>query len=439
VAFIGPPDFAEAVRFGRTRFWLRAVNLENPFQSSALPAPPRVKGMHLNTAWAIQAETIQNEILGSSSATMNQTFTLAKFPVVDAVIRVNEKGALSESEQQELLTRADLEAEQVTDDAGNVTAFWVRWHPIEDLTAATASDRVYTIDPTFGQIRFGDGGHGLVPPLGRDNITATYQAGGGTPGNVGVGQVATLRTTIPFVDGVINPEPAGGGSDTEALDRALERAPQAIKNRGRAVTAEDFEWITREASQAIARVKVLPTFNDRREYETGWVTIIIVPESQDVRPTPSPQLRRRVAAYLRERAGNIITFPEHLHVTGPTYVEVRVAAELFPISPDRAPNVATAALERLRRFLHPLTGGYQGRGWEFGRLPCLSDFYALFEGLDGVDHADRLTITLQDVTPTGEAVGDAQHLTDTSPLDVRMPEHALIYSGNHTLTVRALR
>ncbi|HEY7709662.1 MAG TPA: putative baseplate assembly protein, partial [Candidatus Entotheonella sp.] len=171
----------------------------------------------------------------------------------------------------------------------------------------------------------------------------------------------------------------------------------------------------------------------------GWVTIIIVPESQDVRPTPSPQLRRRVAAYLRERAGNIITFPEHLHVTSPTYVEVRVAAELFPISPDRAPNVATAALEKLRRFLHPLTGGYQGRGWEFGRLPCLSDFYALFEGLDGVDHADCLTITLQNVTPTGEAVGDAQHLTDTSPLDVRMPEHALIYSGNHTLTVRALR
>jgi hypothetical protein len=439
VAFIGPSDFAEVVRFGRTRFWMRAVNIENPFQSTSLPATPRVKGMHLNTAWAIQAETIQNEILGSSSATVNQTFTLAKFPVVDAVIRVNEKGALSESEQQELLARADLEAEQVTDDAGNVTAFWVRWRPIEDLMAVTATDRLYTIDPTFGQIRFGDGVHGIVPPLGRDNITATYQAGGGTQGNIGVGQITTLRTTIPFVDGVVNPEPAGGGSDTETLDRALERAPQAIKNRGRAVTAEDFEWITREASQAIARVKVLPTFNDRGAYETGWVTIIIVPESQDVRPMPSPQLRRRVAAYLHERAGNIITFPEHVHVTGPTYVEVRVAAELFPTSPDRAPDVETAALEQLRRFLHPLTGGYQGRGWEFGRLPCLSDFYALFEGLDGVDHADRLTITLQDVTPTGEAVGDAQHLTDTSPLDVRMPEHALIYSGNHTLTVRALR
>ncbi len=482
VEFIGPSDFALLTRFGQPLYWIRAVDVEDTFQpqtpststtqaplrESPSPSPasakllpcserlelfhpsfsrvdrdtapaPQVKGLYLNTAWAIQAETIQDEILGSSTGIADQTFTLAKFPVIEEEIWVNEFGTLTESERKTLTENTEIDKEEVQDAEGNVIAFWIRWLPVDDLTEAKETDRVYTIDRTFGQIQFGDGVQGVVPPIGRDNITATYRAGGGAQGNVGASQITGLRTTIPFVESINNPEPAGGGSDTEAVESVLERGPQMIKNRGRAVTAEDFEWLTREASQAIARVKCLPTFNDQGTFETNWVTVIVVPESSETRPMPSPQLRTRMEQYLRERSANVTVFPTHIQVTGPTYIEVNVTADLFPLTIDLASSVETEALNQLAQFLHPLTGGYEGRGWEFGRLPCLSDFYALLEGIASVDHVENLSMILQPVTTTGAPVGEPQSVTEDQPLDIRAPEYILIYSGQHTLTVKTLR
>jgi len=407
-----------------------------PQPGDALPAP-RVQGLYLNTVLASQAETIQDEILGSSRGVANQTFTLAAFPVIAEQLWVNELAALSEGERAALTARDDVEIDDLKDDQGTTTAFWVRWQPVDDLTEAQAADRVYSIDRTFGQVQFGDGIHGMVPPAGRDNLQVTYQAGGGVRGNVAAGLITALRTTIPFVDRVVNRLAAGGGSDTETLDRALERGPQMLKHRGRAVTAEDFEWLTREASQAIARVKVLPNFNDQGRFETGWVTVIIVPESQDARPFPSPQLRAQVEQYLRDRAANLVTFPRQVQVTGPTYVAVDVEAELVPTQIELAPQVEATALQRLRQFLHPLTGGYLNRGWEFGRLPCLSDFYTLLEDIAEVDHVDHLAMTLRAVTPTGFTVGEPQRVTEEEPLAVTMPEHTLIYGETLTITVKA--
>jgi hypothetical protein len=480
IDFIGPPDFAHDVRFGRTLYWIRATNLAPLFQppqpaDPALPAPPvttvastgcgtplqpcpelltvfhpsfahqqsdtppapRVQGLYRNTVWALQAETVQDEILGSSSGVANQTFVMAKFPVIAEQLWVNELATLSEGERTALAERNDIEVDDVKDDQGTTIAFWIRWQSIDDLTEAQATDRVYSIDRTFGQVQFGDGIHGMIPPPGRNTIKVTSQAGGGSQGNVEAGAITALRTALPFVESVVNRLPAGGGSDTETLPRALERSPQTIKNRGRAVTAEDFEWLAREASQAIARVKVLPTFNDQGTFETGWVTVIIVPESRDPRPFPSPPLRAEVEQYLRDRAANLVAFPRHVQVTGPTYVAVNVQAELVLTQIEQAPQVEATALQRLRQFLHPLTGGYLNTGWEFGRLPCLSDFYTLLEDIDGVDHVDTLLMTLRAVTQTGVTLGEPQQVTEEQPLAVTMPEHTLIYGETHTITVKA--
>lgn len=499
VTFIGPTDFAQAARFGQIRYWVRALDRNNAFQpqsaaaqpppltppgtvpvtplqprapaglSAAAPrqpaiaiqpcaesleffrppfsvaqklrqvaAAPQVRGIYLNTTWAIQAETISKERLGSSSGEPNQTYQLARFPVITEDIWVNEYGALSEGERTALAARSDIVTDPVTDLQGKVSEFWVCWNAVDDLTTAAATDRAYTIDRTFGQVRFGNGVQGTVPPAGRDNIRASYQAGGGASGNVAASQITTLRTTIPYVERATNPEGASSGADTETLERAIERGPQHIKNRGRAVTAEDFEWIAREASRAIARVKCLPLFNDQGASQTGWVTLIIVPSGDEARPAPTPRLRQRVEQYLRERAANVIAFPEHIQVTGPTYVEVGVSATLVPVTLDRAPQVEGAALRRLASFLHPLTGGYQSTGWEFGRLPCLSDFYALLEDIAGVDHVEQLSLTLTALTPSGKPVGEPAYITEDRPLAATMPDYALVCSGQHTITLKAL-
>jgi predicted phage baseplate assembly protein len=358
--------------------------------------------------------------------------------VVAEEIWVDELATLTESERKTLAETAPEDVREVFDDAGNLTRFLIRWSPAEDLAEATASDRVYAIDRTFGQVQFGDGEHGTVPPIGKDNVVATYRAGGGSRGNVAAGQIVTLRSTIPFVDKVLNPAAAGGGSDTELIEDAVVRGPRSIRHRGRAVTAEDFEQLAHEASQSVARVKALPTFNDRGEYETNWVTVIIVPAGADARPAPSPQLRYRVEQYLRERAASSVVFPKHVKVSGPAYVEVTVNADIYAESIDLAPQVEAAAVAALEAFLHPLTGGYTQSGWEFGRLPCLSDFYGLLEAVPGMDHIENLRMTLSPVTPGGAKAAEARVVSEDRPLDVVVPVYTLVYSGEHKFDVKAL-
>lgn len=408
-----------------------------PIPPSTTPPAPIIQGVYLNTSWSIQAETIQDEILGSSDGRANQEYSLTKSPVIEESIWVNELSTLTETERKNLSEQQEFKTRIKNDAEGNVTEFSIRWRSIDDLALAGPADRVYAIDRAFGLVTFGDGAKGgQVPPIGKDNIKATYRTGGGARGNVAQSLIKSLRSTIPLVEKASNPEAAGGGSDTELIEKALARGPQGLKHRGRAIAAEDFEWLAREASQAIARTKCLPTFN-RGKYKTGWVTVIIVPDSKDARPLPSPQLRQRVEKYLLERASNVASFPKQIKVIPPAYVAIRVLADIYPLTIDLAPQVESDAISSLQRFLHPLTGGYGSVGWEFGRFPCLSDFYRLLEEIDGVDHVENLSLTLQATTLLGEFTGTPLTVSEDRPVDVIAPPFALVYSGEHKITVKS--
>ena len=50
------------------------------------------------------------------------------------------------------------------------------WWPLGNLAAANSRSRVYHFDPSNGEITFGDGRHGAVPPRGAE-ITASYSSG----------------------------------------------------------------------------------------------------------------------------------------------------------------------------------------------------------------------------------------------------------------------
>jgi hypothetical protein len=95
-------------------------------------------------------------------------------------------------------------------------------------------------------------------------------------------------------------------------------------------------------------------------------------------------------------------------------LQVNITVEVVPISISEATNVKTALLSSLASFLHPLTGGLDGKGWAFGRKPYRSDLYSRIENTAGVDYVRRL-----EVTETGEVT----------------PDHFLVFSGTHTVEV----
>jgi hypothetical protein len=399
LAFVGPADAAALARFGTPLNWLRGR-----LRTDGTPARSNFNGVYLNAVWADQAATVRNEALGSGSGEPSQSFFLAHTPVLDGeVIEVRELDGPRAAVELPILARevpaADLHV--VTGANGVVQEVWVRWHGRPSFFASGPDDRDYVLERTQGRLVFGDGVNGRQLPASTDNVVAReYRWGGGAAGNVAAGAITQLMGGIPYVSGVTNPHAAEGGADGETLDEAAVRGPQALRHRGRALSAADYESLAQEASPGVAVARALPATDPSGHPAPGWVKLIIVPNSQDPRPQPSFGLRQQVLQYLQQRAPAGLT---GVFVTGPTYLPVGVSALVAPLDASQAGPVGVGVRQALDAFFQPLTGGPDGQGWPFGRDVFLSDVAALLVSLPGVDYVQELGLLLDGI-PQGEQV-----------------------------------
>ncbi len=442
VEFLPPADFSRRMEFGLTRHWLRAR-----WEKGEFGFKPLARRLLLNTTMARQAATLNDEILGSSDGSKNQTFRLTRTPILEgAQLEVREPELPSVAEQRALKNEEGDDAIAIIpDEAGRPREIWVRWHEVPDFYGSLPRDRHYVLDHLTGELRFGDGSNGLIPPVGRGNLRlGQYRTGGGRAGNRPADAIVQLKTTVPYVDKVTNHEAAKGGADAESLDSLLERAPRTIRHNNRAVTVEDFEDVARLASPEVARAKCVPLRDlisdpldknvptdplSRLPGLRGQISVIVVPRKTEPKPLPSLQLIERVQEYL-----DLHSLPTaHVHVTGPIYLRVDVEAEIALVSLEGAGAVEQAVQKSLADFLHPLSGGLDGKGWDFGRQPHLSDLYALIETVKGVDHINMLKLT--------ESVDEADIVAlglnkITAVADIKKTERFLVYSGAHAISLK---
>ncbi len=451
---IGPRDFTPVNRFGDYRFWIKGTLIEGIYEES-----PHLDGIYPNTTMAFQAETIKDEILGSSDGTdqkENLTYQFNKFPVREGEeVRIREELTIEEKEEllsnkEEILEKYSKEAvREITDEAGKVEN-WVLWTEVFDFFDSKPDSRHYTLDRATGEIEFGDGNSGITPPKGDDNIRAfSYQAGGGVKGNIIEGKIDTFKSAIEGVDSVLNPVEADGGADTATIEQMLEIGPAKISHRNRAVTLEDFEWLAKEASRKVLKARCLPNTNKKKNRETGWVTVIIVPDSKENKPYPTLALKRIVRKYLEKHSSNTLSSQGHIYVEGPLYREISVSVYLYVTSIDVASKVEREAIEKLNGFFHPLTGGPEGKGWEFGRDASVSDIYVLLEDIEGLDHVENLSLSSEDKTKqphkfkcyTKENAGRLDHLeysAEETPSDdvIDIKDNFLVANGTHTINIQ---
>jgi uncharacterized phage protein gp47/JayE len=127
--------------------------------------------------------------------------------------------------------------------------------------------------------------------------------------------------------------------------------------------------------------------------------------SEEPQPQPSQQLIRQVQDALRARSLAILQ--PNIFVVPPEYVEVHVRAEVVPTVPEEASVVEGRIENRLHTFLHPVKGGPNSQGWQFGRNVYISEIYQLLEDTEGVDVV--LSIVLNDNPALQEVeIGDNQ-------------------------------
>lgn len=409
-----PRGFHEKQQFGASLYWIRATLVEGSWSES-----PLFFGVFVNTCRAIQARTVNNEILGSGTSSPSEHFRFQQLPVLEgAEVRVRE--VFTEEERQQVISAEGQETVlDIKDQQGRVLETWVRWKEVPEFFDSGQTKRHYRLDRATGEVQFGDGVHGRILPAGGDNVRAfTYRAGGGANGNVAAGEINALVTAVAGVDSVINPVPAGGGSARATLEQMLVIGPAQVSHRDRAVTPNDFEWLAKEASRQVRKARCVPNRNRSGRGEAGWVSVYIVPDSSDAQPQPSLALRRAVTRFLSERADTNVVDQEHIFVGPPAYVPVSVDVSIFARSLD---DVAAAEIEtrrKLDQFLHPLSGGPEGEGWDFGRDLAVSDLYSLLEDIPEVDHVGRLTLRF-----------DQQESSER----VEVGPNALVASGEHAI------
>ncbi len=234
--------------------------------------------------------------------------------------------------------------------------------------------------------------YGNIPPRGSTFRMAAYRTGGGAAGNVQKGSIFVLKSAVPYVDRVVNHGAAYQGADAESLEEAVLRVPQLLRTRDRAITPEDFETLSLQAGRgAIARA-YCPV---KSQINPGIVDVMLVPQinpaildrGEGINPSQlalTPPLRLQVLDYLDERR----LVGVQVRLQEPEYVGVSVQVEVGLHPEYTNPQAQLLIMRKLQmslyRFLNPLTGGSQGKGWDIGSPVYRSDIVNLIQQTSGV-------------------------------------------------------
>jgi hypothetical protein len=345
--------------------WLRARLL-----SQGIDDPiPQVQHVLLNTVSATAAVTRVDEIVGASNGLPNQIFKLKRTPVL--VNPTTRKPDLT------LAVRA----------GSNETT----WSAVSDFYGVNPDEPVFLFDGQTGTVQTGDGRHGRIPVAGAELLARHYRYGGGAVGNVGMGTITALRTSLADVDSVNNVRAASGGRDPEPIEEVMLRAPHDLRTRDRAVTSDDFAFLaTQTPGLAIKRAFTLAQTTAQRQEDgrihytrnvPGAVTVVVLPESKQPRPQPTEDQIRHVCLHLNQR--RLIT--TQLFVVGPEYIELEgFFAEITVSRQYDLKTVRDAVKQALLDYFDPLHGGDAQQGWPFGGDVYYGHVYRQILNITGV-------------------------------------------------------
>jgi predicted phage baseplate assembly protein len=361
--------------------WLRARVVEPEPGQPPYTRSPLIQAISActvgGTITAINAEIVDEETLGQSEGVSGQRFGLANTPLVDS-------------------------AEPATVEISSPDG-WVRWTQVEHFADSGPDDLHFALDGVGGEVIFGpavrqpDGGirrYGAVPAIGETIRIRNYMIGGGSDGNVAAGGVRALRSSIPYVESVENRYSAQGGTPGETLDEAKDRGPLLLRTRNRAVTAEDYEVLARQAAPEIARVRCVSANGDG--VPAGSVRVLVVPTAASERGRirledliPAEDTLARIA----ERLDEARVVGTYVQIEPPRYRGITVVARLVARPKVDPRKLQERALDALYTLLNPLPGGGpDGNGWPFGRPVQPGELYAALQAVTGVELVEDLRI-----------------------------------------------
>jgi predicted phage baseplate assembly protein len=387
-----PVNHSQVAVAGKRAYWLRCRyddKTRSGGEATTYTHPPEIYSITAAPIGALIAASHAQrqglEVIGESDGTPGQEFTLRHVPM--------------------LAPQPGETLEVVNMDTGQ----WEKWEEVPDFVESGSEDKHFVLDEAHSNVELGpavrmaDGSwryHGAVPPGGARLRFTGYRHGGGRAGNVAPETLVVMKSALPGIATVRNPQPALGGVDPESLESARHRAGLEIRTRYRAVTADDFVFLAGEASPRVARALCIAP--DGSPEGTARLHILPRVEPADrklelVELRPDENLLNRVAGYMDER---------RLIGTTVEIVPVRLRGVSVVVNLQAAPRTDLARVEEdvayaLYTYLNPLVGGSlegPGLGWEFGRALNQGELYGIVHSIEGVEFVKILRVYETDLT-----------------------------------------
>jgi predicted phage baseplate assembly protein len=376
------------------------------------------------TVAARQAVVVRNEFIGESDGSAGQRFTLRNDSLLERL-----------PDQEFLLVTRPGEPQPE------------RWHEVRDFADAGPESKVYSLDSRTGELTLGpllpqpEGGaksYGAAPPRGSRLAFSQYRYGGGVRGNVPRGAIRVLKSSIPYIARVLNRSAAVGGLDAQSPAEARLLAPQKLRERTRAVTADDYEALACEIAGVYAAHCYGPGAQPGAagELRPGQVGLALLParpaNHADTRPgliaieqmRASRELCDLVAGELRKRS----VLGVNVIARTATLVVVRVVVRMHlrqPLNSGQRDLIRQRVEEALYGYLNPYSGGPTGKGWPFGRnLYSAELFTLLLQRTPELEYIERLELYAGDQS---EAVAQ-----------IAVAHDGLICSGMHVVEIAGM-
>lgn len=297
------------------------------------------------------------------------------------------------------------------------------WERRERLSESGPDDNVYELDAVTGQITFGNGVNGRIPPT-ESQVLITYSVSDGEEGGV----ARNRKWKVGGFAGTfgVNPDPIAGGLDTSALLEDRREARRRAREDHALVSVADIA----EAAKALPLLEVARSWVPQPPTQaprTGVVPLVVLrnrPNGEEPEQTPE------TAQWLDAIRGSLsprMPLGLRLMITAPRYVEFVINAVL-EADAGLKPAATKEAIERelkKRLALVETTTGATPR--EPGVPVTLRDVGAWLRATDGVRRVIKLELRGSDGQKIGDAVvvprnGLPRCLFSRNSIEVKRPE-----------------
>jgi predicted phage baseplate assembly protein len=335
IEFRGPGEDILATHGGKPtpddepRYWVRCrLAGGQPYPPDRVP---EVAFVRANAVEAVSLASYTDEVLGESDG-FPRAYKLRHFPVDRTSVTL-------------FVEPADAEPEE--------------WKQQDDLLASGPDDPHFTVNAATGDVEFGNGQRGRVPPPGALVVARKYRAGGGAVGNVAAGAISNLPPGAITMAAVTNPRPAAGGTSEETLADLKEYAPHVLRGGdGRAVTPSDYERLAGQVD-GVAKATAIPhTHPDYPGLRVpGAVTLVAVPtdspldqNDRPVGPQPTQALLDRVYRELYA----VCPLGTELFVAPPRYRKIEVEVRVDAANSVSEAEARDGVRQAIERYLSPV-------------------------------------------------------------------------------------